>query len=106
MRIHDLNYNGAEAAGLGKSKATESVGKSGAPGTGAGRVLPGGDQIEISSLADRISTMLSADENARGQRLGRLEALVAAGRYQPDFQAVSHQIVDEALNGGGLDGTK
>jgi hypothetical protein len=97
MKISDNNHLGA--AGLGRSQQAEALSGYGAGG-GDRRLKIGGDEVELSGLAGRLSEVLRADSPQRLARLERLSQEVAAGRYRPPAAEVSRSLVEEALAAG------
>jgi hypothetical protein len=109
MRINDTNGNAAppNPARLGRNEST-SAQETGAAARSApahkppesGKVASpsdhGPDRLQLSSLA----AQLNAEDVASPERtahIDRLAAEFAACRYQPDADAISSQLIDEAL---------
>jgi flagellar biosynthesis anti-sigma factor FlgM len=96
MRIDDKNTGGLGPSELSRAQATEAAGRS---GTGAARRSGGGDGtdlVNLSSLAERVSA-LGQNSPERQARLDRLRSVVEAGQYQPDAEAISESIIQEAI---------
>ena len=60
-----------------------------------------GDQIELSSLAGKLSE-LQTDSPERAKRLEKLALEVQSGRYQVDSAELSRRIVDDAIQSGNI----
>ncbi len=97
MKISDSNQLGA--AGLDRSRQAEALAGYGAAGKES-RSKTGGDEVDLSGLAGRLSEAVSADSPQRLARLDRLSRDFAAGRYRPSAAEVSRSMVEEALAAG------
>jgi hypothetical protein len=97
MKISDSNQLGA--TGLGRSKQAEALAGYGA-GSAERREKAGGDQVELSGLAGRLSEVLRAESPDLAARLERLSLAVAAGTYRPAAADVGRSMVQEALAAG------
>ena len=96
MRIDDTNTGGLGPTELNRAQATEAAGRT---GTGAAQRKGGGDGsdlVNLSSLAERVSA-LGQNSPQQQARLDRLRSIVESGQYQPDPEAISESIIQEAL---------
>jgi hypothetical protein len=90
-------------AGIGPSE----VGNAGqsasiAGGSGKSRIssgIEGGDQIQISSVAESINAGISALHQQRANRVSQLSALYAGGKYTVDSASVSAALIAGATTG-------
>jgi anti-sigma28 factor (negative regulator of flagellin synthesis) len=97
-----LRIQGDPAAGLSSTEAggvsqTASL----VAGSAKGRTTSGsagGDQVEVSSVAEAISARNSAVNLSHAGRVAQLGALYASGKYTVDSAQVSHALVDNALD--------
>ncbi|MBI4877183.1 MAG: flagellar biosynthesis anti-sigma factor FlgM [Acidobacteria bacterium] len=92
MRINDQNSTGISSSQIGRTQETEAGGRSGRAGGSAAA----GDQVELSSLAERLRET-SADMPERAAYLRTLSAEIQAGEYQVDAAELGRKIVDSAL---------
>jgi anti-sigma28 factor (negative regulator of flagellin synthesis) len=100
MRIIDSNnigHTGAAEAGRAGEAKTVTDGKVGRSNKGSSGA--GGDSLQLSGLAGRISSALQADSVSHSRRLSELSAAVRSGNYQVDSHAVSRALVDRAIAG-------
>ncbi len=97
MKISDSNLLGA--SGLGRSRQAEALAGYGAANAER-REKIGGDQVELSGLAGRLSEVLRAQSPDRVARLERLSQAVAAGTYRPEAAEIGRSILQEALAAG------
>jgi len=58
----------------------------------------GADKAELSGLAAKISQAQEHHSTARAAKVEHLRQLVASGEYQPDAEAISRGIVNDALS--------
>jgi anti-sigma28 factor (negative regulator of flagellin synthesis) len=93
MKIPDSNLNAVTTP----SHQTGQAGGSGATGraTGSSRNEYADDRVQLSELSETLKA-LGADGPEREARVTRLAAEYRAGRYQPDAQAASRAIIDDA----------
>jgi flagellar biosynthesis anti-sigma factor FlgM len=97
MKIQDPSLSGINlttggAQQAGKVQSAERVnGKSGASGSN------GTDAVELSGLGREVEALQS--DPARAARLEKLRAAVADGTYQPDSQALSRALIQDAFEG-------
>ena len=93
MKIPDSNLNAVTTP----SHQTGQVGGSGASGrtTGTARNEAPDDRVQLSDLSETLKS-LAADSPEREARVAQLAAEYRAGRYQPDPQATSRGIIDDA----------
>jgi len=97
MRVEDQILNGAAGLQTGQTPPASQTER---PGT-APETQPigsaGQDRADISSLAGNLSQVLSAQSAQRTQHIQKLASDFAAGRYNPDPQAISRGIVQDAI---------
>jgi len=65
----------------------------------AGGAQDAGDKIDLNSQASLLSQAQAAGASESAANVERLRALVQSGQYQVDPGALSHSIVNAALNG-------
>lgn len=97
MRIDDKNTGGIGPSELNRAQATEAAGRS---GTGAAQRKTTGDGldlVDLSNLAEQVSA-LGQNSPEHISRLDRLRSIVQAGQYQPDAEAISESIIQEAID--------
>jgi hypothetical protein len=97
MRVDDRNLNGVAGPQSGRTQEPHSADAlAPAPGTQHSGVA-GSDRAEISSLASRISDVLTVNAAERTQRIAKLAQEFKQGRYSADSHATSHAVIQEAL---------
>jgi hypothetical protein len=99
MRIED-NQLGSVSSQLTRIDQV-SAGPQGA-GTPNSIAGSGQDQIEISTIAGKISTELSSQAASRADRVSQLTALYGSGGYSVESAQVSGAMVSDALSGSVL----
>jgi flagellar biosynthesis anti-sigma factor FlgM len=65
----------------------------------AGRTAETGDNIELGSQASLLSQAQEAGASQSSATVQQLRALIQSGQYQVDPAALSHSIVNAAVNG-------
>jgi len=95
MRVHDTSSGNVEARRLAEQQRTEATGQAKPESKGA-EGKAGSDRLQLSTLATRIQAE-DVDSPERTAKLEKLAADYAAGRYQPDSDAISEKLIDEAL---------
>jgi len=95
MRVDDRNNIGPAAPETGRTQETQKIDRASTARTGA--LESGGDRVEFSSSLGRLAQAISADGARRASRVQTLAAAYQAGRYQPDSQATSQGMIDEAV---------
>jgi anti-sigma28 factor (negative regulator of flagellin synthesis) len=98
-----LRVQNDPAAGIGSSE----VGRAGqsasiAGGSGKSRIssgIEGGDQVQVSSVAESISAGTSALNQQRADRVSQLSALYTGGKYTVDSAKVSAALIAGATTG-------
>lgn len=97
MRIQDGNPARTQASQTEKASDSQEIARRHSDGllsTGLG----GGDRVDLSTLADRLSGALdSAEGIARTERLAKE---YQAGRYTIDSRELSRTLIAEALQSG------
>ncbi|WP_321474275.1 flagellar biosynthesis anti-sigma factor FlgM [uncultured Paludibaculum sp.] len=99
MRIDTNNMAGIEASGLDRTQSTEAVEQQAGPGVAKRGTRGGADQVSLSTLAERLQSL----ESQSPERQARLEHLTAAyqsGNYDPDPDAISEAIIEDATSAG------
>jgi anti-sigma28 factor (negative regulator of flagellin synthesis) len=99
MRIHDKQAAGIDLAKVVRNPAEQAGGPGQDPKIG--RQRGGADEVRLSTLAEQIQSLDPASREMEA-RLDRLGHLVAAGRYQPDPEALADSLIEDALAGGGV----
>lgn len=93
MRVNQYNVTGPEIAKSGQSTQYKDISRTGS--SQGSYDAPG--QVELSSLAAKLSGALSASDAQRAGRVQQLTNEMEAGRYAVDSRAVSSAIVGETL---------
>ena len=96
--------NDAASGGISPEvNRTGEAGHAGSAGSARGRIGSGtsasGDQVEISSAAETLSSGISAGSAQQSARVKELSALYASGRYSVDAVHVSRALIDNSING-------
>jgi anti-sigma28 factor (negative regulator of flagellin synthesis) len=99
MRIENQNLNGAAGLQTGRTPETNPADALSSTSSTRGTGSVGGDQAEISSLAENVSRALSAQSVNRAQRIQELAQQYSAGTYRPSARSVSSAIVTDAVGG-------
>jgi anti-sigma28 factor (negative regulator of flagellin synthesis) len=99
MRIYDQNLAGMSAPESGRSQETQQTGHA-ETRSPAARSAAGGDQVELSSTVNSLSSALSAYNANRGAKVQALAAQYEAGTYRADSLATSRARVADSLLGG------
>ena len=58
---------------------------------------PGADRVNLSNLAESLN-QLDATSPQREERLKQLSAAYLSGKYEPNAEAVSSAMIDEAIS--------
>ena len=95
MRIED-NQLGSVSSAPTQIDAL-SPGPQGAAKAGKGSIA-GGDQVQVSAIAQRISTELATQDASRADRVNQVAASFEGGTYSIDSAQVSGAMVADALN--------
>ncbi|MGO9093633.1 MAG: flagellar biosynthesis anti-sigma factor FlgM [Bryobacteraceae bacterium] len=97
MKVNESTLNQAAALQLGKTQQPVPV-QPGGPAKSAG-AQPGqpSDQVQLSDLSSRLLQSSGAQSSSRSARVEQLAADYKAGRYQPNSQATSQRMVDDAI---------
>ena len=104
MRINDQNLQGISPPATGASQQVRPAEQQNSATAASGRA-GGSDQVQLSSLADRMgAASLAADAPAtaeRSARIAQLSKLVQSGNYNPDPEKVADSMIRDMLPGGG-----
>jgi flagellar biosynthesis anti-sigma factor FlgM len=100
MKIQDTYVGGGAPAETGRAQDTQRVERERASQTAAARQPAGGDRVELSTLAGRVSRAMETSAADRGGRVEALRAAYQAGTYRPDALATSRGMVADALAAG------
>jgi anti-sigma28 factor (negative regulator of flagellin synthesis) len=95
MRVNDTNSGNVEAGRLAEQRRAEPAGKHETPPEGV-KSGEARDRLQLSTLASRMH----AEETESPERTAKLERLAAdfaAGRYEPDSEAISDRLIDDAM---------
>lgn len=95
MRIDNNNMAGIGASGLDRTQSTEAVEIQ--TGQGVAKRGQGGntDHVNLSTLAERLRS-LESQSPERQARLDQLAAAYQSGKYDPDPEAVSEAVIEDA----------
>lgn len=99
LRVQNEPVAGTGASEVGRAGQATSTG----PASGKGRVssgAAGGDQVQVSSVAESISAGTSALNLQRSNRVTQISALYASGKYSVDSARLSAALVAGATTGG------
>jgi len=92
-----LRVQNDPAAGIGASelsRAGQSASTAGGPGKSRiSSGVEGGDQVQVSSVAESISAGTSSLNQQRANRVSQLGALYAGGKYTVDSARVSGALI-------------
>jgi anti-sigma28 factor (negative regulator of flagellin synthesis) len=97
MKVNESSLNQAAASQLGKTQQTAPVKPGGPAKSGEARSGQPSDQVQLSDLSSRLLQTSGAQSPNRSARVEQLSADYKAGRYQPNSQATSQRIVDDAI---------
>lgn len=95
MKVSNSNVNNNAALGVNQSQQAEAAGQSSRLKTGGSSESGGADRVHMSSIAG----VLESESSNRAVRVNELAGAVQSGRYQVDAKAVSHAIVNAAMDG-------
>lgn len=95
MKVSNSNVTNNAALGVNQSQQAEAAGQSSRLKSGGSTERGGSDRVQMSSLAG----VLEAESSSRVERVNALTDAVQSGRYRVDAQAVSHAIVNAAMEG-------
>lgn len=98
MKVNESSLNQAAASQLGKAREAEAVKPGGAKPVSGPQPQQESDRVHLSDLTGRLVQMLSTDSPDRVARVDKLAADFKAGRYQPDSQATSRGIINDAMH--------
>lgn len=105
MRIDDNNLAGIQTSAAGASQQVRAVDKQGANTAKAGSGSASGDEVQLSSVAGRVSAGgLSTDQPVsaeRSARIAQLTKLVQSGQYNPDPEKVADSMIRDMMAGPG-----
>jgi anti-sigma28 factor (negative regulator of flagellin synthesis) len=98
MKVNETSLNQAAASQLGKAREAEAAKAGGAKPASGPQPREESDRVHLSDLTGRLVQMLSTDSPDRVARVDKLAADFKAGRYQPDSQATSRGIINDAMH--------
>jgi len=105
MRIDDNNLSGISSSAAGGSQKVRTANHDGSTAAKPGEVGSGQDEVQLSSLADRVSAgSLGTDPSVSAERSARIEhltKLVQSGQYNPDPEKVADSMIRDMLSGTG-----
>jgi len=96
MRIQD-NHLGSVSSAPTQIDALSTASPQGAPKPGSGSIA-GQDQVQVSAIAQSISTELASQDASRADRVNQVAASYESGSYSIDSTQVSAAMVGDALN--------
>jgi anti-sigma28 factor (negative regulator of flagellin synthesis) len=97
MKVHhDQQLTAGSSAALGWTSGTDKTERA-ARYDIAGATASGQDQVEISSLIQRLAETSNAIISARGARVIELAKTYQAGRYVVDPQRISQRLISDSL---------
>lgn len=95
MRIEDNKLAGLGAQGLGRTQGAEAAERSGSE-VGKKSGSNGTDEVNLSVLAERLQS-LEAGSAEREKRIAELSSAYQSGRYEPNAEAVSGAMLNDAI---------
>lgn len=96
MKVNETSLNQAAASQLQKAREAESAKPGAKPASGA-QPQQEQDRVHLSDLSARLVEMLGTESPDRVARVDKLAADFKAGRYQPNSQATSRGIINDAI---------
>lgn len=98
MTVNESSLNQAAASQLGKAQGAEAVKPGGARKAGEVQApQQQSDRVQLSDLSSRLVQMASMESPERVARVDKMAAEFKAGRYQPNSQATSAGIIQDAM---------
>jgi anti-sigma28 factor (negative regulator of flagellin synthesis) len=97
MKVNETSLNQAAASQIGKTQPPAPVQPGGPPKAGQAQPRQPSDQVQLSDFSSRLLQTSEAQSPTRAARVDQLAADYQAGRYQPNSQATSRRIVDDAI---------
>jgi anti-sigma28 factor (negative regulator of flagellin synthesis) len=97
LRIQNDPSGGISSSGVGRPGQL-STGTTSGSGR-SGNVSEGGDQVDVSSVAESISSGISEQSQTQAARVAQLSSLYSSGRYVVDSARVSSALVSSAITG-------
>lgn len=94
MKIYDRSLTGAAAGEAGRP---QEVQRSEAGREARSTARSSGDRVELSGSLGVLARAVSTDRANRASRIEALSAQVESGTYRPDLQAISRNMVSDAL---------
>ncbi|MGD0364686.1 MAG: flagellar biosynthesis anti-sigma factor FlgM [Bryobacteraceae bacterium] len=88
MRIDEGSLNQPLSSTAGRAAETQRIQVDTAASSAAG-TSAGGDHVDLSGLAGRISQTMQTLASQTAQRVGQLRQDFQSGRYQPDPQQLA-----------------
>ena len=100
MQIKNTSTDALSQSRAAETAATSHVHSVRGHRAGASRSA-GGDQVEVSSLAERASSVIESDSVARSQKIARLQQAYMSGQYKVDPSSVGGAILNSATKAAG-----
>jgi anti-sigma28 factor (negative regulator of flagellin synthesis) len=97
MKVNESSLNQAAASQLGKTQQPAAVKPGGPTKGGEAQPRQQSDQVQLSDFSSRLLQTSGAQSPSRAAKVEKLAADYQAGRYQPNSQATSQRIVDDAI---------
>jgi flagellar biosynthesis anti-sigma factor FlgM len=98
MRIIDSNSLGnCASTATNRAAETQTANSSSKKSGAAQRGAADCDTVELSGSMNAVTAAGSEYATSRAERIRELTAAVRSGTYEPDVQAMSSRMVDEAL---------
>jgi anti-sigma28 factor (negative regulator of flagellin synthesis) len=97
MRVTDRNLAANAQAEAAKAQEAQRIERAGTQRSGSTGGSEGGDQVQLSSLAGRVSNAIQTSSTDRSSRVQALAAAYQSGSYQSDAGATSSAMVSETL---------
>jgi flagellar biosynthesis anti-sigma factor FlgM len=105
MRIDDNNLASISASTTAASQQIRAADKQGTNTAKVGSDSTGGDEVQLSSVAGRVSaSSLSTAPSVsaeRSARIAQLTKLVQSGQYSPDPEKVADSMIGDMMSGAG-----
>lgn len=94
IRIHNDQAAGITASQTGRTDGAPGAGLTNSRTTQGGT---GADRVEVSQVAESITTAISSQKLQQANRVSHLAALYASDRYTPDSTRISQALVANAV---------
>jgi flagellar biosynthesis anti-sigma factor FlgM len=105
MRIDNNDLSGLSSSAAGASQKIRITNQESSAAAKPGKASKGEDQVQLSSVADRVSAGSFANDRAvsaeRSTRIDQLTKLVQSGKYQADPGQIADSMIGDMLSATG-----